>query len=167
MSVQPCPFYLQGRCKYGDICRLPHSSPITPPNFRGSIPKSSPMIRSSAARACMFYNKGICSQGSKCAFLHVPSAKEPSLAPINTRPNPENAPIHPILCIYFMQQRCRAGNRCAFSHDASDSARQPPPEGGDVVGSPKPQRKAATIRRPDTMTSTTVSHLPKCEVIPF
>lgn len=47
-----CKFYLDGGCKFGELCKFVHQKT-----------KSNPKI-------CKFYKKGFCKNADKCQFLH-------------------------------------------------------------------------------------------------
>ena len=94
-QLKLCPYFLRGRCSFGDTCKLSHSKSSAPagvgsnPRSRSNLKKAKGKSPSDAAsvvyhdglgndegsaqkapNSCIFYQLGGCNNGDQCKFPH-------------------------------------------------------------------------------------------------
>ena len=152
-SKKQCPHFLQGKCRFGDKCRLAHTKDVNRYDICHYFPRihfetrvRSPSIAtfSLSRRACTFYKQGRCNQGSSCPFLHDGKPEDVLVAPTfgpcafflkgkctkgDTCPFPHPQGVNPV-CPHYLAGKCRFGSQCSSKHseDASSAVLPPPRE---------------------------------------
>lgn len=112
-APEPCRFWLQGTCSFGDRCRKSHTSTARTISLPAAVGPQ--RVR----EACRFFAIGICKNGNLCPFSHS-ILEHTSMSTSNlhlcsrililsvAKPNP-------IVCKYFRLGHCSSVT-CPFEH---------------------------------------------------